>query len=152
MGAQLEWVRASCHPDRVARLPLPADFSINGDHGIYIVEDKRAAGEGVWARKRFDDSAGLKKVPEEFVGDLELVNNYSLKRGELRDTTGRVSYTLAWLFASCGSAAADEGGAANPAAATAEVVRGELAGAAKASISEDKFFPCLESVFALFSR
>ena len=83
---------------RMENLLIPADFSLSGDHGVYLIDDQRDSGCGILISFRHDKDMGIITLKEELTGSLELEDNWSKMGASLRERDGEKIVVLCQLF------------------------------------------------------
>ena len=90
-------VKKACK-ERMQGLLLPADFSLSGDHGIYVVYDQRQRDGQIYISLRHDTGLGAMPLGERMEGELELEDNWSKMGATLREMNGDKMVQLSQLF------------------------------------------------------
>ena len=94
----MEYAHGRVVRERLQGLLLPADFSLRGDHGVYIIEDKRSSSGGIQVGMRHDPDHVRVMVEEDLKGDLELEDNFSKTSATLCELNGEKRIQLCHLF------------------------------------------------------
>lgn len=119
-----EYKTAGCVAER---LLLPPDWLKDG---YYMIDDRRASGEGLFVQLRIDGDGSWRRVPKALAGKVHIADNFSKMRATLRESAGTEWYLLAMLFQAPGApvcAPGDRGGpaAGGPTAAAMETGSGK---------------------------
>eukprot|EP00971_Amphidinium_carterae_P189265 3756966-Amphidinium_carterae.2 len=86
-------------PERSAGLVLDCmDWGLEGNVGIYVVEDLRDKDDGIWVKRRWGQD-NAKQVPYKLTGPIILDHNYSMVDAALRESSSTRQYLLLQLFA-----------------------------------------------------